>query len=79
MQLFLKILSGMTNSVDSDHTTPLGLHCLHMSVIQTLWCLKFKDIYRRLYMQTSAHFDQNVYLQKFTLSPLNVCYGPFYL
>ena len=35
MQLFLKILSGMTNSVDPDQTahhkqSDLGLHSLHM-------------------------------------------------
>ena len=30
MQLLLKILSGMANSVDLDQTAPdLGLHCLH--------------------------------------------------
>ena len=29
MQFFLKILSGMANSVDPDQTA-LGLHCLHM-------------------------------------------------
>ena len=47
MQLFLKILSGMANSVDPDQTAPfdLGLHHLHMSFCQTLWCLKFWDIY----------------------------------
>ena len=32
MQPFLKIPSGMANSVDLDQTAPdLGLHCLHMS------------------------------------------------
>ena len=41
MQVFLKILSGMANSVDPDQTAPseqsdLGLHCLHMSFCQTL-------------------------------------------
>ena len=35
MQLFLKIPSGIANSVDPDQTVPsgavdLGLHCLHM-------------------------------------------------
>ena len=30
MQLFLKILSGMANSVDLDQTADLGLHCVHM-------------------------------------------------
>ena len=29
MQLFLKIFSGMANSVDLDQTVDLGLHCLH--------------------------------------------------
>ena len=43
MQLFLKILSGMTNSVDPDQAAPkklsdLGLHCLHMPFCQQLWC-----------------------------------------
>ena len=32
MQLFLKILSGMANS--------LGLHCLGMSFCHTFWCSK---------------------------------------
>ena len=47
MQLFLKILSGMTNSVDPDHTAPSGAVWsgstlfLHMPFCQTLWCLKF--------------------------------------
>ena len=36
MQLFLRIFSGMANSVDPDQTAPseqsdLDLHCLHMS------------------------------------------------
>ena len=42
MQLLLKILSGMANSVDPDQTAPsdLGLHCLNTLVWQTLWiCL----------------------------------------
>ena len=34
MQPFLKILSGMANSVDSDQEqSDLGLHCLHIYVI----------------------------------------------
>ena len=46
MQLFLKMLTGMANSVDPDQTAPLeqsdlGLHCLHMPFIQTLWRSKF--------------------------------------
>ena len=41
MQMFLKILSGMANSVDPDQTatkeqSDLGLHCLHIPVCQTL-------------------------------------------
>ena len=37
MQLFLKILSGMANSVDPDQTAPnLGLHCLHMPFVRKL-------------------------------------------
>ena len=39
MQLFLKILSGMTNSVDPDQTAHSGAFC------QTLWCSKYYDIY----------------------------------
>ena len=47
MQLFLKILSAVSNSVDPDQTAPekqsdLGLHCLHMSFCQKLWCSKFR-------------------------------------
>ena len=46
MQLFLKIFSGMANSVDPDQTalkeqSDLGLHSLHMSFCQKLWCMKF--------------------------------------
>ena len=41
MQLLLKILSDMANSVDPDQTAPdLGLHCLHMPFCLTLWCMK---------------------------------------
>ena len=52
MQLFLKIRSGMANSVDPDQTllqeqSDLGLHCLHMLFSQTLWSTKFKDIYNK--------------------------------
>ena len=49
MQLFLKILSGKSNSVNPDQTAPpqsdLGLHCLHMSFCQTVRCSQFQDIY----------------------------------
>ena len=46
MQSFLKILSGMANSVDPDQTAPeeqsdLGLHYLHMPFSQKPWCIKF--------------------------------------
>ena len=41
MHLLLKILSGMANSVDPDQQSDLGLHCLHMSFFQILWCSKF--------------------------------------
>ena len=45
MQLSLKILSGMANSVDPDQAAPqqsdLGLHCLHMPFCQKLLCSKF--------------------------------------
>ena len=46
MQLFLKMLSGMANSVDPDQIVPkeqsdLGLHCLHTSFCQKTWCTKF--------------------------------------
>ena len=49
MQLFLKILSGMVNSVDPDQTAPeeaveqsdQRLHCLHMLFCQKPWCMKF--------------------------------------
>ena len=39
MQLFLEILSGMTNSIDPDQTAPkeqsdLGLHSWHMPFCQ---------------------------------------------
>ena len=38
MQLFLKMLSGMANSVDPDQMAPdHGLHCLHFSCCQKLW------------------------------------------
>ena len=33
MLLFLKILSGMANSVDSDQTSDLGLHCLSEALV----------------------------------------------
>ena len=39
MQLFLKILSGMTNSVDPGQTkeqSDLDLHCLHLSFCRQL-------------------------------------------
>ena len=50
MQLFLKIISGMTNSVDPGQIAPeeqsdLGLHRLHMPFCLKLRCLKFYDIY----------------------------------
>ena len=49
MQLFLKILSEMANSVDPDQTAPeqsdLGLHCLHMSFCHKLKCSIFYGIY----------------------------------
>ena len=42
MQFFLKILSGMVNSVDPDQEkSDLGLHCLHMPFCQTFLCTKF--------------------------------------
>ena len=56
MPLFLKILSGMANSIDPDQTAPSGmanridhvqeqsdlsLYCLHMIFCQQLWCTKF--------------------------------------
>ena len=49
MQLSPKILSGMSNSVDSDQTAPSdpGLHCLHMPLCQTLWCMEFEDIHHK--------------------------------
>ena len=40
MQLFLKILSGMANSVEPE-LSDLGLHCLHLSFFQKLRCSKF--------------------------------------
>ena len=41
MQLFLTLLNGMANSVDPDQTalqeqSDLGLHCLHVSLSDTL-------------------------------------------
>ena len=39
-QLFLKIISGIVNSIDPDQTD-LGLHCLHMPFCQKHWCTKF--------------------------------------
>ena len=39
MQLSLKILSGMANSVGPDQTT---LHCLHIPFCQKPWCTKFR-------------------------------------
>ena len=41
MQLYLKVLSKMANSVDPDQNAPLeqfalGLHCLHMLFCQKL-------------------------------------------
>ena len=49
MQVCLKILSVMANSVDPNQTAPkeqsdLGLHCLHMPFCQTLCCTKFQNI-----------------------------------
>ena len=42
MQLFLKILSGIANSVDrNQEQSDLGLHCLHIPFCQTLSCTKF--------------------------------------
>ena len=46
MHLFLKILSGMANSVDPDQTAPeeqsdQGLHHLHMPFCQKLLFSKF--------------------------------------
>ena len=46
MQLSLKMLSRIANSVDPDQTAPLeqsdlGLHCLHMPFCQTFRCSKF--------------------------------------
>ena len=65
MQFFLKILSGMANSVDLDQTAPkeqsdLGLHCLHMPFCQTLLCTKFQDIYNNEY-------DMNVWISPPTM------------
>ena len=47
MQLSLKMLSGMANSVDPDQTAPVeqsdqGLHCLHMPFCQILRFQKFR-------------------------------------
>ena len=42
MQMFLKIISGMANSVDPDQTAPkkeqpdLGLHCLHVTLVYSI-------------------------------------------
>ena len=43
-RFFLKILSGMANSVEPDQTSPSGLHslhnimpCMHMPFCQKLW------------------------------------------
>ena len=44
MQMFLKILSGMANSVDPD----LDLHSLHRTFCQKLWCSKFWDVNHNL-------------------------------
>ena len=46
MQMSLKMLIGMANSVDPDQTAPKeqsdqGLHCLHMPICQTPRCSKF--------------------------------------
>ena len=40
IQLFIKILNGMANSVDPD-LTALGLHCLHLPFYKKFWCRKF--------------------------------------
>ena len=40
MQLFLKMLSGMANSVDPDQQSDLGLHCLHF--IRNFGVLNFR-------------------------------------
>ena len=49
MQLFLKILSGIGNSVDPDQTllqrrSYLGLYCLHILFCQKLWFRNFRTI-----------------------------------
>ena len=38
----VKFLSRMANSIDPDQEqSDLGLHCLHMSFCQGLWCIEF--------------------------------------
>ena len=66
MNLFLKILSGMANSVDPDQTAPsdLGLHCLHMPFCQKLWCSKF-----RTFTKPPVRKEVNISLSEVVLSP----------
>ena len=49
MQLFLKLFSGMANSVDPDQTAPseLGLHCLHYAILSD--SLKYEILGHLLY------------------------------
>ena len=46
MQLFLKILSGMTNSTDPDQTAPEGAVWSGSTLfVYAISCSKFYDIY----------------------------------
>ena len=48
MQLSLKILSGMANSVDPEQTAPdLSLHCLHIPFCQKRWYTKFTKYHNK--------------------------------
>ena len=51
MQLLIKILNSMANSVDPDQTSgepDLGQHCLHMSFSHKVCGSKFLDFYHSL-------------------------------
>ena len=47
MQLFLKLLSGMENSVNPDQSAP-GAVLFAYAICQKFWCTKFYVIYHNI-------------------------------
>ena len=62
MQLFLKIISGLVNSVDPDQTAP-SLHCLHLQICQDLDVQNFRTF-------TVPFISKN--LKEFIILPVDV-------